>query len=124
MRFINTLTPENTGEQTIDALLELVNPELTTILKNPAWKLPKESESRLLLEEAEGALNLRAGHGTVQNGTPFFRLDFDYFETGQIALAEVPPRVARYHDVIYRCFRWCIPEAHLAAFNPVEKQEV
>lgn len=75
-------------------------------------------DSKLLLP-AGADENLTLHTGFEGGEQPTLVLDFDYFGEGQIPLADVLPRCRRYHEAIYRVFRWCILEHKLAVFDPV-----
>lgn len=119
LRFINRITPKNTGLQTLSDILYLLNFELTAYFQNECWTDPLEMESRLLLSDGDARLNLRTRHGKDKEGNPFFLLDFDYFEEGELSLTNLVERCDAYHDVIYRAFRWCIPDERLDVFEPL-----
>ncbi|MBU0512467.1 MAG: TIGR04255 family protein [Chloroflexi bacterium] len=118
LRFVNRITSNNTGLQTSTEILQLINSELTAYFQNECWTDPLEMESRLLLSDGDARLNLRTRHGKEKEGPPFFILDFDYFEEGELSLSNLVERCDAYHDVIYRAFRWCIPDESLNVFEP------
>ncbi|MGD2158113.1 MAG: TIGR04255 family protein [Anaerolineales bacterium] len=122
LRFINRITPENTGLETIQEIFALLNPELTGYVQNEVWSDPVEFQSRLKLSDDEAQLTLRTGHGSDKSGQPYFMLDFDYFEEDELPLSDLVDRFNRYHDVIYRAFRWCLPDESLTVFKPIPKE--
>lgn len=117
LRYINRLTPANTGCQTVAEMFDLLRPELTCQARSEAWNEVAEMRSRLVLTDRDAKLSLGTGYGEEQ-GMPFFLLDFDYYEEGQLGLDNLVERCSRYNDVIYRVFRWCIPDDKLAVFKP------
>lgn len=122
LRYINRLTPDNTGQETLDGILSFLNPELIGYTQSEVWSTPQEMQSRLLLSDKGAKLNLRTGYGRDENNKPFFMLDFDYFEEGELPLSDLIERCVGYHDVIYRAFRWCIPDENLKVFEPLSKE--
>lgn len=123
LRFINRLTPENTGLQTLSEICGLLHADLTVLNRSKVWESTREMETRILLADGNGKLNLRTGYGTSQDDIPYFLLDFDYFEEGQLNLSNLVERCTAYHDVIYRAFRWCIPDEKLNVFNPGAEEQ-
>jgi uncharacterized protein (TIGR04255 family) len=119
LRFVNQITPKNTGLNTSIEILELLNPELTTYFQNDYWSDPMEMESRLLLSDDNAKLNLRTHYGEDKERKPFFQLDFDYFEEGELPLTNLIERCDAYHNVIYSAFRWCIRDEKLDVFKPI-----
>ena len=53
--------------------------------------------------------------------TPFFVLDFDYFEEGQLRIEKLTTIVEKYHARIYDAFRWCLKNESLKKFEPIEE---
>jgi len=123
LRYVNRLTPENTGCQSLHELYNLLNPELTTYARSDGWSDPREMQFRLLLTDDPARLSLRTGHGYGKDDLPYFLLDFDYFEEGELPLTDIVDRCDRYHELIYRAFRWCIPEEKLVVFDPITSEE-
>ncbi len=121
LRYINRLIPANTGCQTIAEMFDLLRPELTSQTRSEAWDEVAEMRSRLVLTDENAKLTLGTGYGEDQ-GMPFFLLDFDYFEEGQLSLDNLVERCSRYNDVIYRAFRWCIRDDKLNIFKPRMKE--
>jgi len=120
VRYINRLTPANTGCQTVAELCELLRPELTSHSRSESWTKVAEMRSRLLLVDDGAKLTLSTAYGE-DNGSPFFLLDFDYFEEGRLKLNHLMERCSHYNEVIYRAFRWCIREEKLEVFRPRAK---
>ncbi|MFZ2359604.1 MAG: TIGR04255 family protein [Anaerolineae bacterium] len=121
LRYVNRLNRTTTGLDNIPDILGLVRPELIAVLHSEAWSDPEEWTSQLVLPDREGKLALRFVFNSTE-AEPYFQLDFDYFEQGQVALSELRERVNRYHQVIYRAFRWCLSDRSLAVFGsrPIE----
>jgi len=121
LRYVNRLSPVNTGCGTAAELFDILRPELTQQSRSEAWSDPIEMRGRLVLTSDEAKLTLGTGYG-VEEGQPFFLLDFDYFEEGQLDLNELVDRCSRYNDVIYRAFRWCVRDEKLDVFRPRMKE--
>ena len=122
LRYINRITPHNTGLATLNEILQLLNTDLISYFQNEYWIDPLEMESRILLTDENAKMNIRTRHGNDKQGNPFFLLDFDYFEEGELALKNLIERLDTYHSVIYRAFRWCIPDESLSVFNPLSEE--
>ncbi len=116
LRYVNRLTTENTEATTRQEIFDLVRDELTTMLRGPVWDYADEMIGVVNFADSPAQLNLRFGY-EVSEDVPAFLLDFDYFEEGQIDLSEVMARCGRYHDVIYRAFRWVVRGDALAQFG-------
>ncbi|MBI1801687.1 MAG: TIGR04255 family protein [Chloroflexi bacterium] len=117
LRYVDRLSRSNTGCQTVAELWGFLRPELTALLRAKAWSEPANLLTQLLLTDGDANLTLRTAYEQEQ-GEPFFILDFDYFEEGQLALNDISGRIGRYHDVIYDAFRWSLKDDKLAAFQP------
>jgi uncharacterized protein (TIGR04255 family) len=118
LRYINNLTPENTGTNSAPDLWDVLRPELTALLRQDSWDEPLEMFNQVLLAGGENErLALRTGFKSKEKQV--FVLDLDYFAEGNIPLEDLIGLCGRYHDVIYNAFRWCIREDQLAAFEPV-----
>lgn len=118
LRYINRLTSENTGHKALGEILSVLNPGLIGYTQSEVWSTPGEMQSRLLLSDDDAQLNLRTGYGRSEDDGPFFVLDLDYFDEGELPLSNLIERCDKYHDVIYRAFRWCIPDENLKLFKP------
>jgi len=118
LRYINNLTSENTGANSVADLLNILRPELTALLNQDPWDEPLDMFNQVLLAAGENErLALRTGFRSKEQ--PDFVLDLDYFVEGNVPLNDIIGLCGRYHDVIYNAFRWCIREDKLAAFGPV-----
>ncbi len=121
LRYINRLTPANTGCRTIEEIFDLLRPELTSQSRSEAWGQAIEMQGRLVLADNGARLTLGTRYGEEQ-GEPFFLLDLDYFEQGQLEIDSVIERCSRYNQVIYRGFRWCVRDEKLETFKPRTKE--
>jgi uncharacterized protein (TIGR04255 family) len=121
LRYVNVLKPGTTRAETMDALLDVLRPELTTLLQSRCWSMPEEMLSQLALVSDDGTrLTLRSGYqGDREGEGPSFLLDFDAYVERRTALDEVAALSNEFHDIIYRAFRWCIREDGLDIFEPV-----
>jgi len=122
LRYINHLTLENTGVNSVAELLEVLRPELTMLLRSDCWDEPLEMLNNFLLAGEENErLTLRSGFRGGEE--PVFLLDFDSYAEGTIPLGNLSDLCQRYHDVIYNAFRWCIQEEKLSVFAPIPVDE-
>jgi uncharacterized protein (TIGR04255 family) len=120
LRFVNRLTAFNTGSSNFVEMLSLLRPELVSQLHTNVWDEPDEAVTQTMLADGNGKLALRTAFGhELSDREPFFVLDYDYFEEGRIELIDVVERCRKYHNVIYRAFRWCFLDEKMRAFHPV-----
>jgi len=118
LRYINELTFDNTGVDTVEDLWDIPREELTLPMRSECWDTPLESLTQLLLAgEEQERLALRTGFKAGEK--PTFLLDLDYFVEGRIPIEALIDLCDRFHEVIYNAFRWCIREDKLEAFLPV-----
>lgn len=122
LRYVNRFTFENTGLDNVEALLEILRPELTILVKQDCWDEPMEMLNQLILG-GEGGERLALRIGFMGGENPAFTLDLDHYVEGNISLETVPALCQRYHDVIHSAFRWCIREDKLALFAPLPAGE-
>jgi uncharacterized protein (TIGR04255 family) len=120
LRYINRITRENTGADSVPELLDILREPLTSVLREPALEIQSSMQCQLLLPvDEDEQLSLRTGF--VNGDNPAFMLDLDYFtEDQQIPLQDVLPLCHRYHELVYRAFRWCIKDTQLACFAPLD----
>jgi uncharacterized protein (TIGR04255 family) len=121
LRYVNRLTPDNTGCATVAEMFELLRPELAQQSRSDAWSDPIEMRNRLVLTDGTAKLALSTGYGE-EEGKPFFLLDFDYFEDGNLELASLIERSTHYNEILYHAFRWCIRDEKLQVFRPRAKE--
>jgi uncharacterized protein (TIGR04255 family) len=117
LRFVNRFTRKNTGSKDTTEILQLFRSELTCLIQAEAWLEPAEMLSQIVLVEGKTKLTLRTGFGREKK-EPFFVLDFDCFEEGQINLDHLIERIEPYHTKIYDAFRWCLLDESLERFSP------
>jgi uncharacterized protein (TIGR04255 family) len=118
LRYVNVLTAESTGKDTIEEIADMLRAELTSLLQTPAWDWPSEMLNTVVIPDGEAKMILRTGLQPPDQ-VPGIVLDIDYFEEGTLPLEDLIQRCERYHDVIYRAFRWCLNDEAIRAFNPV-----
>lgn len=123
LRYVNRLDPTTTDLVSAEQIFDLVRPELTALLRGSAWSEPSDFLSQLVLSDKAAKLTLRTAYGQ-EEGQPFLLLDFDYFEEGRVELTDLIQRCTRYHDAIYRAFRWSFVDESLEVFGPTEQGEV
>lgn len=117
LRYINRFTIQSTGCGTMQEVLALLRPELTSLLRTDAWDQPATMTTQLGLSDGDAMLTLRTAYSEAPD-EPFFLLDFDYFEEGSLEFDRLVERCDRYHRVIYNAFRWSLLESSLARFKP------
>jgi uncharacterized protein (TIGR04255 family) len=122
LRYVNRFTPATMGRQTMDEVLALLRPELSALYRTDAWSSPSGFVTQLTLPDDAGTLMIRSAFGHEGN-EPYFLLDFDYFEEGQLDLAAIGARCDRYHRTIYNAFRWSLQPASLDVFRPMAATE-
>jgi uncharacterized protein (TIGR04255 family) len=122
LRYINGLRLANTGTDSLDSLVDFLNPELTHFYRNPAWSPPEKVASLVLLREDNESLALRIG----VESTPEARvvLDYDYYtelsNPTEMKADLILETVSHYHQMIYNAFRWSIREEKIDIFRPVK----
>lgn len=116
LRYINRLTTTNTGVKSPEELLKLIRDELTTTLRGPVWENTAEMVGVINFENHPAQLNLRYGY-EVDDSTPTFLIDIDYFEEGHVNFTEVLLRYDHFHESIYRAFRWVVTDKALERFG-------
>ena len=123
VRYVNLIGTRFTESGNLEGLYELLRPELTAMLRTVAFLSPTVSVGQIVVPDGEGAMALRYGLVTAETGAePGFQLDFDYYTEGQVGLDGLMERCKRYHDEIYRAFRWCIADGKLGAFGPIKAE--
>jgi uncharacterized protein (TIGR04255 family) len=118
LRFINRFTKKNTSSKDISEILGLFRQELTCLIQAESWDEPLEMLSQTVIGDGKAKLALRTGFGKEKN-EPYFLLDFDYYEEGQLPLTNLIKRIERYHSRIYQAFRWCLLDGSLTRFEPL-----
>lgn len=119
LRYVNLFDAERTGCDSLEELTQLLRPELGALLVTDAWTDPEEYVSRLLLTDNTGRLAFRIAARTPDSEPPSILLDLDYYEEAEsLSLDGLIERCDRYHDMIYRAFRWSIRPEKLSVFEP------
>lgn len=124
LRYVNILEPEKLGLSSLQEVVKLLQPVLTSMFVASVWTEPAEMVTQLVLNDDEGRLGFRMGKRVVDD-RPVWQLDFDYFEedVNGLPLENLIERCERYHTVIYDAFRWSIVDDRIDVFGPVLKQE-
>lgn len=117
LRYVNRFTPAMVGGTSIEAVFDLLRPELSALYRTDAWSEPGAFVTQLTLPDEGGELVIRSAYGRMPD-EPFFMLDFDYYEEGQLELDHLVARCDRYHRTIYNAFRWSLRPASLEIFRP------
>ena len=121
LRYVNRFTYANTQRTTNRELFDLFRPELTALLRAEQWTAPVEMLNQVTLKDDEAQLFMRSAFGD-EAGDPFFLLDLDYATEGKLPLTDLIDRVNRYHNLIYRVFRWCLKDEVLELFQPLDER--
>lgn len=119
LRYVNRFTLENTGLTSLEDILSIVRPELTANSESEVWSSPIEFRNRLVFKDDGSKFTIQVSFDN-NDDTPFFILDFDYFDEGHVDLVDLEDRVNLYHDIIYRAFRWCILDDALEIFGRLD----
>jgi len=122
LRYVNHLDFERTGCTSFEELRTFLRPELVALMATDAWDRPEEVVSQILLRDGVGRLVLRVAARAVEDQPPVILLDFDYYEEGEVPLDDLVERCNRYHDVVYRAFRWALGADKLDVFAPVARE--
>jgi uncharacterized protein (TIGR04255 family) len=117
LRYVNRFTPALVGGADMEAVFDLVRPELSALYRTDAWPEAGAFVTQLTLPDEDGELVIRSAYGRMPD-EPFFMLDFDYYEEGQLEMEHLVKRCDRYHRTIYNAFRWSLRPASLEIFRP------
>jgi uncharacterized protein (TIGR04255 family) len=120
LRYVDQLAASRLGLEGFDGVVDLLRPELTSLLRVDAWTAAVEMLCQLLIPDHEGNLGLRFGTRIVDDERVFV-LDFDYYDDRELPFEGLIERCHRFHDLIYDAFRWCIKDEKLDVFGPVPK---
>ncbi len=118
LRFINRITCENSGCGNLSELLNLFRDELTCLFKTDAWQEPQEMIFQATINDLNAKLNFRFGYSREKD-EPFFLVDLDNFEDQKMDASNLGEKIEKYHDTIYRAFRWCLKDGSLQHFSPI-----
>lgn len=123
LRYINELQFANTKTDSLNDLVNFLNPDLLKF-ENKTWGVPEKTENFVLFREEEEFLALRTRIVSVPK--PQVTLDYDYYaeldtptERNKDSVLKI---FSRYHQVIYNAFRWSIREKRINIFQPIEKE--
>jgi uncharacterized protein (TIGR04255 family) len=126
LRYINVVGVEYTDSGMFLQVLDLIRPELTVMLRLDAISDPDSMITEIRVPQGAEWFTLRYGVGRYKSSESAepsergFLLDFDHYVSENVDLSDLLDRCSRYHDTIYRAFRWCIAEDKLAVFEPIE----
>jgi uncharacterized protein (TIGR04255 family) len=121
LRYVNVFSDQNTGFSSLDALGQVLRPELTCLLTSEAWSQPEEMLTQILLTDDPGRLTIRVGaRAHDEELGPSLLLDLDYFEEGdQVPIEGLLDRCRNYHDTVYNAFRWALNGDQFEIFERV-----
>ncbi len=124
LRYINFIDRSFASTDDIQHIFSLITPELTSMLRADVVTPPVQSMAQVrTVQRGEDQFTLR--YGLATRGDPpevGFILDFDHYAQrtdGELHLDDLIERCERYHDFIYRAFRWCVQNG-FSAFEPKE----
>lgn len=111
------------GERRAREWAEYINEELLGPLTGSLGEGVTQSVSEMRFSRSDGVLVFK--HGILPLGPdahPGYLLDFDYFveqADPDVTTSAVVARFDRYHDMLYRFFRWCVTDRALEEFRNV-----
>lgn len=119
LRYINLLTKENSGRNSLSEIIGMFRPQLVGGFNTEAWEDPDEFITGLVLRRnGDEKFNIRI---TYKKAEPIgILLDMDYYASGELNLQEFPEMVNRFHEIIYDAFRWSIREEELNNFGIIQ----
>ena len=123
LRYINALTNDNTkSSQFFPDVVDIVQPEITALLRNEAIQDPYIAISQLRVRHDDSHFSFRSGILEEEDQPQSFLLDFDLYIEGEITIdaSGLLELCDRYHALIYNAFRWAIKSEKLRIFEPVE----
>ena len=120
LRYINRLTLKNTGCESKEELVDLLQPDLTALLRSDIGQNAADMVSRFSFKEEPAQLNMRLAYQESEEIA--FVLDFDYFEKGKLPLIDLIERCNQYHKIIYNSFRWSLLDESLQRFAPIVEE--
>lgn len=122
LRYINELRLANTGTNSLDDLIDFLNPDLSQFYYNRTFNKPDKIANFILLREENDCLAIRTGIESTPEG--FVSLDYDYYTEfdapAENKADELLNAVNRYRQIIYNAFRWSIKEEKIEVFRPVK----
>lgn len=123
LRYVNQLDRERTGRTSLADLAAFLRPELVALVRTDAWDQAEQVVSHIVVREGDVHLLIRvvARPQLDDEDGPLVLLDLDCFEEGQLDLSNLIDRCDRYHNLVYRAFRWAIKPDALEAFSPVHE---
>jgi uncharacterized protein (TIGR04255 family) len=123
LRYINELTFENTGASSPEILLDCINDDLSCLIANASWSLPRRALHQLSLIDGDDELTLRIAFETADE--PRILLDFDSFTIleppREMAPREMIAKLNVFHTRNYDAFRWAIAAGKIDIFKPIGK---
>ena len=114
MRYINALTPVNTGSDQMSDIIKLLSDDLRPLFRAGIGVSATESFVQLSVPDTGATLALRLAARPSQR---IVLLDLDCYEQRELGLNEVLDWGTRRHEVIYDAFRWCLSDESLRLFQ-------
>ncbi|SDG19565.1 TIGR04255 family protein [Sinosporangium album] len=111
LRYVNHVASDANG-----MLTDRIRPELLGPASEPAWKQGVDTMiSQVVATDGTAQLLLRYGLADEQShGRVGFFIDIDSVDSAPVgfSMSDTMSYFDRLNDVGYRCFCWCVPEAH------------
>jgi len=125
LRFVNAITPALVGAQSLEAAEALLNERLRSAflsdLLDDAIETLCQVRAVIAAHELEReCFTLRSGLAEIDGGERGYLLDFDCYADGNVSLEGLRQRCDRFHEWIYRAFRWSLAPEALVAFRAEE----
>ena len=121
LRYVNLIGPRFAPDGAVDSLFDLLRPELTTMFRTEVLPSPLLVMNQVrVMANLEDKFAFRYGL-SHRDGTDerVVVLDFDHYAEGDITTEGLVERCERYHETIYRAFRWCFKGVEqLSIFAP------
>ena len=120
LRYVNEITLDSIAANSVDDLLGLLNSDLSCLIVNDSWSLPRIAAYQLSIPDDENELTLRFAF--VQDPKDRLVIDLDYYSMFdppiETAVEDIREILEEFHKKIYSAFRWSIEESYIEVFNP------
>jgi uncharacterized protein (TIGR04255 family) len=120
LRYINEITPESIGFNTVEQLLNILNKDLKCLIINSYWSLPRKIINQISIPDDDNELTLRMAFD--QDPDIKLIIDLDYFTTFdpplEMTLEDIRETLEVFHRKNYYAFRWSIEESPIELFSP------
>lgn len=121
LRYVNEITMPNTGVTSIDDLLNILNRDISCLIRTEPWNYPRKANFQFSIPDSGNILTLRLVFD--QEPQPRLIIDLDYFSKinppVETSVEDILDYLENFHRMIYLAFRWSIEERHIEVFNPM-----